>query len=119
MSNSSKQFIKSNISIKNLYNVLKEDKNKFINYTCKLISESKNNKIEQEYTKSEIQGKDEKCIILKELWLSKDFLLPYLIDYWYIVFNKSGFETYLKETRTPNSKKQAEKLIEIYKNINC
>ena len=104
---------KSGIPIKELYELLTQDRDQFIHYSCALVLNSRGTAIEQEYPPSERPSKAEAWVVRKELGLAKDFIIRHLIVYWFVTRNPSGFESYLKATRTPNAKKQAKRLMQL------
>ncbi len=108
---------KSGIPIEELVELLSEDREQFVRYVCASVLESRGESIEQEYPPSEKPDKDEVWVVRQELGLSRDFVVPHLIDYWYLLRNPGGLETYLKATRTPNAKKQAKKLIQLMETV--
>ncbi len=48
------------------------------------------------------------------LGVSKDFVIPHMIDFWFLLKDPAGLEGYLKAIRAPGAKKQASTLKKIF-----
>ena len=110
------QYEKSEVPIGELFALLISDREKFENYVCASILASRG-VVEQEFPRSEKPDDEETAVIVKQLGLAKDFVVSHLIDYWFLAQRPSGFEGYLRATRTPNAKKQAKKLIRLLESV--
>ena len=111
------QHQKSDISIDELYALISHDSDEFVRYVCASILDSRGAAIEQEYPPSETPDEADAWVVRKELGVSKDFIVPHLIDYWFLVKKPDGLEAYLKATRTPNAKRQAKRLMQLLKTV--
>jgi len=80
-----------------------------------LVLDSRDATIDQEYPASEKPGKDDRCVIVQELGLARDFIVRHLIIYWYLVNQPDQLEAYLKATRVPNAKKQVGRFVKLLK----
>ncbi|WP_347928403.1 hypothetical protein [Pseudomonas helvetica] len=97
----------ANVEIEALERVIDQGKVSLAAFMEAKLSKLKQTAHEQEGN----QGEDK---IIKVLPFYKNFLIIYLLELYFLEYNPSGLDVYLKGIRIPNSKKYKDQLIAIY-----
>lgn len=105
----------ANISVDDLEAVVSQDRDPFFRYAKRAILAANLEDIDQEFPPGYDPEPDDFSKLKKNLGVSKDFLVRHMTDYLVLSKNQSRLEDYLVTTKTPNARKQAERLRALYR----
>ena len=100
------------VSNSELLDLVIRNEDLFIRFSVASILDARKTPIEQEH--SLLEPVDESIKVGKTLGMSRDFIIPNMIDFWFVAMNPEGLEAYLRATRIPNAKKVSLRLKEIF-----
>jgi hypothetical protein len=105
------------VNINELEKLIETDYNKILIFTANKIKKCDNFHDKQGYAKEEELDEYDMDVRIKVLPFYKNFLLIYLIEYFFLKTNPSELASYFKAIRIPNAKKYEKELKEIYSNL--
>jgi hypothetical protein len=111
------QIEKSGQDLSDLIDHAKINSKTFIRQAVGLILLSQGEPIEQAYSNID-SDLPKSWKPKKSLGLSKDFIIPHMIIFWFLEKSPGKLEEYLKATKNPQAKQLAKRYIEGFKYIN-
>ena len=103
------------LTIKNLEGLIAGDNQTIVEFILAKLKKYLNVKVDQEYPLHEEVDDDDETI--KVLPFYRNFLILYLIEYFFLKNNPGKLASYLKSIKIPQAKKYEAELKEIFKNI--
>lgn len=92
-----------------------EEKDKVVNYVINKLVKYNNIDLQQDYPDGE--EPDEPDRVIKKMPFYKDFLVIYLIEFYFLKEKKSGLSTYLKAIKIPKAKVYENEITELYNKL--
>lgn len=107
------QIAAAGVPLETLIDTTREHEEAFLRHATMSLLAARGAPLEQAYSALE---KDDppNWEVQATLGVSKDFVIPHMIDFWFLLKDPAGLEGYLKAIRIPGAKKQASALKKIF-----
>lgn len=103
------QLTAAGVPLATLIEAVREHEALFLRYAATSLLAARGAPVEQAYSALE-KSEAPRWRVLATLGVSKDFVIPHMINFWFLLKNPAGLEGYLKAIRLPGAAKQARAL---------